>query len=75
MRQRLTLWSNFTHYLDDPVNGDQHAQNDRRWIAGGRLALAHRFATGGIEQTLTIGIDGRFDAIASIWRTPAVGYC
>ncbi|WP_022678535.1 TonB-dependent receptor [Novosphingobium sp. B-7] len=63
VRQHLTLWSNFTHYLDDPVNGDQHAQNDRRWIAGGSLALTHRFATVGIDQTLTLGIDGRFDAI------------
>jgi len=29
-RWRLALFSNFTYFLDDPVNGDQFAQPDRR---------------------------------------------
>ena len=28
IHSRMTLWNNFTHFLDDPVNGDQEAQNE-----------------------------------------------
>ncbi len=31
----MTLWSNFTYLLDDPANGDQFEQVDKRWIYGG----------------------------------------
>ena len=34
IRNQLALYSNFTYYLDDPVNGDQFAQPDRRVTAG-----------------------------------------
>lgn len=30
----LNLWSNFTYFLDDPVNGDQFEQHDKRTIYG-----------------------------------------
>ncbi len=32
--QRLNLFSDFTYFLDDPVNGDQFQQVDRRLVAG-----------------------------------------
>ncbi|MBO9518431.1 MAG: TonB-dependent receptor [Porphyrobacter sp.] len=31
------LLSNFTFFLDDPVNGDQLRQYDKRWTYGGRI--------------------------------------
>ena len=34
IRNRLDLFSNFTYFLDDPVNGDQFAQPDRRTTTG-----------------------------------------
>ncbi|QOY93799.1 TonB-dependent receptor [Massilia sp. UMI-21] len=34
IRNRLDLYSNFTYFLNDPVNGDQFAQPDRRVTAG-----------------------------------------
>jgi len=34
IRNRLDLFSNFTYYLNDPVNGDQFAQPDRRVTSG-----------------------------------------
>jgi outer membrane receptor protein involved in Fe transport len=37
-RYELNLWSNFTYFLDDPVNGDQFEQADKRWIFGGSVA-------------------------------------
>ncbi len=34
VRSHLDLFSNFTYFLDDPVNGDQFAQPDRRSTLG-----------------------------------------
>lgn len=61
IRQRLTLWNDFTHFLDDPINGDQHAQNDRRYIAGGTLSAARDVSIAGIAHHLTFGLQSRYD--------------
>ena len=37
LRNSLNLFSNFTFLLDDPVNGDQFEQAERRVAAGGRF--------------------------------------
>ena len=45
-RNSLNLFSNFTYFLDDPVNGDQFEQAERRTTAGGRVTyrrLGHLF--------------------------------
>jgi hypothetical protein len=45
-RNGLNLFSNFTFFLDDPDNGDQFEQAERRVTAGGRLTyrrLGHFF--------------------------------
>ncbi|WP_426191602.1 TonB-dependent receptor [Massilia sp. DWR3-1-1] len=39
IRNRLALFSNFSYFLNDPVNGDQFAQPDRRVTSG--LTAAH----------------------------------
>ena len=40
----LDLFSNFTYFLADPVNGDQFEQKERRYALGGEVehALVHR---------------------------------
>jgi hypothetical protein len=46
LRNSLNLFSNFTYFLDDPENGDQFEQAERRIAAGGRLTyrrLGHLF--------------------------------
>ena len=43
MRYGLDLFSNFTYFLDDPENGDQFQQSDRRVVSGGRVS--HRIAS------------------------------
>ncbi|MDB5712970.1 MAG: TonB-dependent receptor [Sphingomonadales bacterium] len=63
IRQRLTLWNNFTHYLDDPVNGDQHAQHDQRTFAGGMLSVVRDVEIAGITNHIIIGAQGRYDDI------------
>ena len=37
LRNSLNLFSNFTYFLDDPVNGDQFEQAERRLAVGGRV--------------------------------------
>jgi hypothetical protein len=37
IRSTLDLYNNFTYFLDDPENGDQFLQRDRRWIFGGEV--------------------------------------
>jgi hypothetical protein len=39
LRNRLNLFSNFTYFLDDPHNGDQFEQAERRVAAGGRVTF------------------------------------
>lgn len=46
MRNSLDLFSNFTFFLDDPVNGDQFQQAEKRIATGGRVTyrrLGHVF--------------------------------
>ncbi|WP_426114820.1 TonB-dependent receptor [Massilia sp. PWRC2] len=41
IRNRLDLYSNFSYFMNDPVNGDQFAQPDRRVTSG--LTASHTF--------------------------------
>ncbi len=43
VRSRLDLFSNFTYFRDDPVNGDQFAQPDRRTTIG--INASHTWAS------------------------------
>jgi len=64
------LFSNFTYFLDDPVNGDQFEQVDSRWIFG--LDLDHRWSghLGALHHDSAAGIDLRYDDIANgLYRT------
>ncbi len=58
----LNLFSNFSYFLDDPVDGDQFNQRDRRWLLGG--ALVRTWARGRSETTL--GAQARADLIGEL---------
>jgi hypothetical protein len=62
----LDLFSNFTYFLDDPVNGDQFHQADHRFVSG--LRISHRRMTrwGGRSVQNTIGAQFRNDDIGDI---------
>jgi hypothetical protein len=60
---QLTLWNNFTHFLDDPVNGDQHAQQEGRTVAGGGASLATQPHLFGVNDDLLVGVDTRYDDV------------
>mgnify|MGYP001610917036 FL=1 len=60
---RLALFSNFTYAMDDPDNGDQFAQPDRRVTAGLDASRTwHRHTDGGSSDT-TIGVQLQNDNI------------
>jgi hypothetical protein len=62
----LNLFSNFTYFLDDPENGDQFEQEDRRNIVGGRVTH-RRLATWGNRSTENaFGAQVRHDRIGSV---------
>src|SRR5712691_1954287 len=63
---RLHLFSNFTFFLDDPVNGDQFEQSDRRVVAGGNVSQT--WFTNWLKASMdhTLGLQVRHDAIPEV---------
>lgn len=62
----LNLTSNFTYYLDDPVNGDEFQQRDERWIAGFKIINARELDFTSHPTSLEIGSDFRYDNIGTV---------
>ncbi|WP_040278139.1 TonB-dependent receptor [Psychroserpens damuponensis] len=60
------LYSNFTFFLEDPVNGDQIKQKENRQIFGANTALTHTTFLGDTEFTLTAGLGFRHDIIDDV---------
>lgn len=65
-RYRLELFSNFTYLLDDPVNGDQFNQSDKRNVYGGQASykVSHQFM--GLDLHNEIGVQTRYDDIDDV---------
>jgi TonB-dependent receptor-like protein len=59
----LTLFSNFTFFLDDPVNGDQFQQVDHRFVSGARLSHRRFDRWAGRSMQNTVGVQVRHDDI------------
>jgi hypothetical protein len=66
MRYGLELFSNFTYFLDDPINGDQFEQSERRTVAGGRVTHRRLGSFFGRSAENAIGAQFRHDAIGTI---------
>ena len=60
---QLKLFSNFTYFLDDPVNGDQFNQRDNRALFGGSLKHTRSTELCGRKFDLTWGAQARADLI------------
>jgi outer membrane receptor protein involved in Fe transport len=60
-RYDLDLFSNFTFFLNDPVNGDGIEQNDDRYVYGGDLGYQINCHAYGVEGFLKIGLQTRVD--------------
>ncbi len=59
----LDLFSNFTYFLNDPVNGDQFEQQEDRCFFGGEVRREWDY---GDKNLLTIGFQTRHDLIDGI---------
>jgi hypothetical protein len=64
IRQDLTLFNNFTYFLDDPVNGDQFSQRDRRVVMGGQASHTVKGRIGNFDTENTLGVQLRRDDIS-----------
>ena len=66
VRYRLDLFSNFTYFLDNPQDGDQFEQRDRRNYFGGALRRTWFVDWGGRAVELTAGALLRQDDIDEV---------
>ena len=63
IRSSLQLFNDFTYFLDDPVNGDQFSQTDRRTVYGLDASHAFDLRFAGIETQTRVGLQTRGDDI------------
>ena len=72
INNRLRIYSNFTYFLDDPVNGDQFAQPDNRTDMTLNASHAWKGSLFGRPSETTVGIQIQRDAIRNgLLRTKA----
>ena len=69
---RFNMFSNFTFFLRDPINGDEIEQADQRTFYGGKVSYRVAHQIGSVALTTTIGADGRSDDIhGELWNVAA----
>ena len=61
INNQLTLWNNFTHFLTDPVNGDQEGQHEDRITVGGGANFTRTDEIAGSRNEWLAGVSARFD--------------
>jgi outer membrane receptor protein involved in Fe transport len=63
VHSRMTLWNDFTHFLDDPVNGDQEQQDEVRDTFGGQASATWELMVGDIQNEMVFGLAARNDEL------------
>lgn len=76
----MTLVNDFTHFLDDPVNGDQERQGEHRTTLGGVATWTAKAVLGKIETETVLGFQARYDDVLvtrqhTKQRTTVLNYC
>ncbi len=69
---RLHFFSNFTHFLVDPVHGDQEDQFENRHVLGAAGNYAMPLTLGGIASDIKAGALLRIDLL-NVGRLPSAG--
>ncbi|MBL8296802.1 MAG: TonB-dependent receptor [Rhodanobacteraceae bacterium] len=62
----LRLYSNFTYFLADQVQGDEFEQRDVRNYYGGSVKYVQKWMSGSFAHELAVGMDTRYDAIGTV---------
>jgi len=60
---KLQLWSNFSLFLNNPVNGDGIEQTDKRFLAGNNITYRRSYSLWGLPTETLLGFQSRFDHI------------
>ena len=68
-KYKFELYSNFTFYKEDPVNGDQIRQKESRNIVGYNGSYQNESYIGNIKTETKAGIQVRYDAVDNIELT------
>jgi len=63
VKSEMTLWNNFTHYLTDPINGDQEQQDESRTTFGGAASVTWYGEPLGLANEVTVGAQARNDTV------------
>jgi len=66
------LFNDFTHYLFDPVHGDQEDQFENRRVQGGAANYTLPLTLGSIQNEIALGVLTRYDLLG-VGRTPSEG--
>ena len=70
IRYKLDLWSTFTYYLRDPINGDQMLQHDDRVVYGLKASKSWFTSFLGAPTTNVVGVQARIDDIRDVGIFP-----
>jgi outer membrane cobalamin receptor len=68
-RNNFELYSNFTFYKQDTVNGDQIRQAEHRNMAGYNGSYAQEYKLGGMATQTTAGVQLRYDDVRELELT------
>jgi hypothetical protein len=63
VRYGVQLFHNFTYFLNDPDNGDQFEQFERRWTTGGKATRRMMRRWAGKPTETSFGVDLRNDSV------------
>jgi outer membrane receptor protein involved in Fe transport len=68
---QLHLFNDFTHYLFNPVGGDQEDQFENRRVTGGAARYSLPVPLGTIPNEITVGLTSRYDLLG-VGRAPSI---
>jgi len=66
VQSSLDLYNDFTYFLDDPVNGDQSRQTEKRRMTGFDVAHTWFSKWGGLDVNNKVGLQGRYDYLSPL---------
>src|ERR1700734_2080716 len=67
---QLHLYNNFTHYLFDPLHGDQEDQFENRRVTGGAAKYTLPVSLGSLQNEISLGALARYDSVG-VGRSPS----
>jgi outer membrane receptor protein involved in Fe transport len=68
---QLHIFNDFTHYLFNPVTGDQEDQFENRRVSGGAVTYVLPAPIGSIANEVAIGVQTRYDSLG-VGRAPSI---